>query len=153
MTRITAAARAGMTPSAWLAQLPGARAQQMARVRAAIKRRLPRGYEEVVQGGMLVYQVPRTRYADTYNGRPLWLAALAAPKSYLTLHLMPVYSNPGLLAALEAGFRAAGKRLQIGKACIHFQRADDLALDAIGDVIAAMPVAAWVAVAETARRR
>jgi hypothetical protein len=41
----------------------------------------------------------------------------------------------------------------MGKACIHFQRADDLALDVIGDIVAAVPVEKWVELAKAARRR
>jgi hypothetical protein len=115
--------------------------------------RLPNGYEEVVLNGMLVYQVPWSRYSDSYNGRPFWYAALAAPKSYLTLHLMPVYGSEKLARNLAEGFRAAGKTLNIGKACIRFQKADDLALDAVGDAVAAVPLDRWVAIAEAAKVR
>ncbi len=141
------------TVTGLLADLPPERSRELAVVRTAIRHHLPKGYEETVVNGMIVYQVPLSRYADTYNGQPLWLAALASPKSYLALHLMPVYRNPPLMAELERGFAAAGKRLDIGKACLHFRRADDLALDAIGRIIGSMPVDKWIAVAEAAWRR
>lgn len=102
---------------------------------------------------MIVYQVPWERCRDTYNGKPLWYAALAAPKSYLTLHLMPVYGSRRLADDLAEGFKAAGKKLDIGKACIRFQRADDLALDAIGRIVSSLPLEKWIAVAQAARRR
>lgn len=147
------AAQKSTTVAALLKQLPPERASELAQVRSVILAHLPSGYEEVVCNGMIVYQVPTARYGDTYNGQPLWLAAMAAPKSYLTLHLMPVYGSPSLLKALAEGFQRAGKRLDIGKACIHFRRAEDLALDAIGQVVALMPVDKWVAIAESRRRR
>ena len=102
---------------------------------------------------MIVYQVPAARVPKVYHGRPLWYAALAAPKSYLTLHLMPVYASPPLLARLKAGFKAAGKRLDIGQACIRYQRAEDLALDTIGEVVASLPLEKWIAVAAAAWKR
>ena len=102
---------------------------------------------------MLVYQVPFDRYPDTYNGQPLWYAALAAPKSYLTLHLMAVYGSERLANDVESGFRSAGKKLNIGKACIRFQEADDLALDVIGKAVAAVPLEKWVEIAKAARKR
>jgi hypothetical protein len=71
----------------------------------------------------------------------------------LTLHLMPVYASPVLLGRLQEGFRAAGKRLDIGKACIHFTRADDLPLECISEIVSAMPVAKWVEIARSARKR
>jgi hypothetical protein len=114
---------------------------------------LPAGYEEVISKNMLVYQVPLERYSDTYNGHPLWYVALASEKSYLSLHLMPVYGDKALARRLDEGFRAAGKRLDMGKACVHFKTADDLALDVVGEIVEAIPVDRWVQIAQAARRR
>ena len=125
----------------------------MSRVRDVVLAHLPPGYEEVVQRNMLVYQVPLEKCPDTYNGQALWYAALAAPKSYLTLHLMAVYGSAKLAKDVEDGFRAAGKTLNIGKACIRFQQVDDLALDVIGKAVAAVPVDQWVDIAKAARQR
>jgi len=139
-----------MTVTEYLAALPADRAAELRLVRAAIRNALPKGYEEAVAGKVIAYQVPLAVYPDTYNKQPLWLAALGAPKTTLTLHLMPVYGSPVLLRQLQDGFRAAGKRLDIGKACIHFKRADDLALECISEIVAGMPVSKWVAIARSA---
>lgn len=122
-------------------------------MREVILSNLPKGYEEAVSGRMLCYQVPLAAYPDTYNKRPLWYAALASEKSYLSLHLMSVYGDAGQLAKLKAGFTAAGKKLDMGKACIHFQSADDLPLPLIGGLVAAIPMERWIAIAKEARRK
>jgi len=141
------------TISQFLNDLPAERRDALERVRAAIRKHLPTGYEEVLSKGMIVYQVPLQRYSDTYNGHPLWFVALAAQKSYLALHFMPVYRNETLEQKLRAGFQASGKKLNMGKACIRFQRADDLDLSTIGEIVAGIPLEKWVAVAESWRRR
>ena len=141
-----------MTVAEYLASLPADRAAQVKRVRTAIRKALPDGYEESVAGNVIAYQVPLAAYPDTYNKQPLWLAALGAPKASLTLHFMPVYANPVLLRRLEAGFRAEGKRLNIGKACIHYKNADDLALDCICGIVSGIPMARWIAIAKAARK-
>jgi len=41
----------------------------------------------------------------------------------------------------------------MGKACIRFKKADDLALDVIGEVVAAVPLATYVAMAKAVWRR
>ena len=142
-----------VTVAAFLAALPAERAAQLRPVRAAIRRALPKGYEEAVAGNAIAFQVPLATYPDTYNGHPLWLAALAAPKTTLTLHLMPVYASPVVRARLEAGFAKAGKPLRMGKGCINFQTADDLALDVISEIVGGMPVDKWVAIARSSRKR
>lgn len=102
---------------------------------------------------MIVYEVPLELYPDTYNGHPLWYAALASEKNYLTLHLMMVYGSSKLAARLQDGFRAAGKKLNMGKACLRFQSADDLALDVIGEIVAGIPVDRYIEIAKAARSR
>jgi hypothetical protein len=141
------------TVATFLAKLPTERRREVERVRAVVRRHLPAGYEEVVSKNMLVYQVPLERYSGTYNGHPLWYAALASEKSYLSLHLMCVYGDPAQTQRLKDGFRAAGKKLDMGKACIHFKTADDLPMDVIGELVASIPLDRWVQIAQAARRR
>ena len=121
--------------SSFLANLPAERRREVERVREAVRRYLPAGY------------------ADTYNGHPLWYVALASEKSYLSLHLVPVYGDRALAQRLADGLRAAGKKLDMGKACIRFQTADDLPLDVIGQIVARIPPDRWVQIAQAARRR
>jgi hypothetical protein len=139
--------------STFLTNLPAERRREVERVRKEVRRNLPAGYEEVISKNMLVYQVPLKRYSDTYNGHPLWYVALASEKSCLSLHLMPIYGDRGLAQRLADGFQVAGKRLKMGKACIHFTTADELALDVVGQIVAAIPVDRWVEIAKGAHRR
>jgi hypothetical protein len=141
------------TVTAFFARLPTARRREVERIRSLIRRHLPDGYEETIGKNMLVYQVPLARYAETYNGQPLWYVALASEKSYLSLHLMSIYGDAAQSQRLKDGFRAAGKKLDMGKACIHFKSADDLPLDVIGAAVASVPVDRWIDIARGARRR
>jgi hypothetical protein len=128
------------------------RRKELEKVRQVIRKHLPAGYVETITKGMIVYEVPLAIYPDTFNGHALWYVALASERSYLSLHLMSVYGSPVLATRLKDGFAAAGKKLDMGKACVHFQRADDLALDAVGEIVAAVPMAKWIAIAKAARR-
>ena len=139
--------------SAFLATLPDDRRHEIERVRRLVRKHLPAGYEEVVSRNMLVYQVPLERYPNTYNGDPLMYAALASQKNYLALYLMSAYADAAQQKQLNDAFTAAGKKLNMGKSCIRFTRADDLAAEAIASAIASTPPDRWVQIAETARRR
>lgn len=139
--------------SAFLATLPDDRRHEIERVRRLVRKHLPAGYEEVVSRNMLVYQVPLERYPNTYNGEPLMYAALASQKNYLALYLMSAYADAAQQKQLNDAFTAAGKKLNMGKSCIRFTRADDLAAEAIASAIASTPPDRWVQIAETARRR
>jgi len=135
------------TVAAYLKGLPADRRTSLAAVRKVILKNLPRGYEEVMEWGMISYQVPLAVYPDTYNGRPLVYAGLASQKNHLAVYLSCVYGSAAIRGRLAAGFKAAGKRLDMGKSCIRFRSAGDLALDAIGAAIASLPMADYVAFA------
>ena len=78
------------TPAAYLASLPPERRKVVAAVRAVVKKRLPKGYVESMNWGMLAYEIPLSRYPDTYNKQPLMFVALAAQKNNYALYLTGV---------------------------------------------------------------
>jgi hypothetical protein len=139
------------TVDEYLDSLPVERRADLQTVRQVILRNLPAGYQEGMQYGMVSYCIPLERYPATYNKQPLTCVALAAQKNYLSLHLMCVYGSPDLRAWFEAEYRKSGKRLDMGKACLRFKRADDLPLDLIGRVVATTPVDRYIAHYESAR--
>ena len=139
------------TPSQYLASLPADRRKELAAVRAMVRKHIPDGYQEELLAGMIMWVIPRSRYPDTYNKQPLCYVALAAQKNYCSLYLMACYGDAGQLAALRHAFDAAGKKLDIGKSCVHFQKAGDLPLAAIGGLIAAISAEKWIAIYERSR--
>ena len=146
---------AATTVQGYLKGLPAERRAAVQAVRTAILKNLPKGYEEVSNWGMITYQVPLAVYPDTYNKQPLMYAALASQKNYMAVYLCNVYGIPALRKQVEAGFKAAGKKLDMGKSCIRFEALDDLPLDVIARAIAATPMDAFVAFAKrvTSKRR
>jgi hypothetical protein len=139
--------------AAYLASLPADRRAAVAHVRDAINARLPRGYQETMQFGMISWVVPASRLPATYNGQPLALASLASQKQHMALYLMSVYGNAELAAWFREAYRATGKKLDMGKSCVRFRAVDALALDVIGEAISRVPVDAYVAAYEVARSR
>jgi hypothetical protein len=141
------------TPAEYLAGQPPGRRRELARVRQVVRRHLPAGYREVINWGMITYEVPLSRFPTTYNGQPLCYAGLAAQKNHLSLHLLGAYSTPAQAKLLRDGFKKAGKKLNMGKSCIRFRTAEDLPLDVIGKVVAGTPVKKFIAMFEKARKR
>jgi hypothetical protein len=62
--------------------------------------------------------------------------------------MLTVYGDTKVEAKFRAGFKAAGKKLDMGKACVRFKTADALALDVVADTIRAAPVEAYIATYE-----
>ena len=139
------------TPDAYLQGLAPDRRAALTTVRAVILASLPNGYEESISSGMIVYGVPASRFM-TPDKKPLWYVALAAQKNFNSLYLMSAYGSEDHARRLREGFARAGKKLDMGKSCIHFRDADDLALDVIGELVASIPVEKWIAIFTASRR-
>ena len=141
------------TPAAYLASLPPERRKVIAAVRAVVRKRLPKGYVETMNWGMLSYEIPLNRYPDTYNKRPLMYLALAAQKNNYAFYMTGVSGEKALMDRLVAAYAAAGKKLEMGKSCLQFKTLEELPLDIIGDIVASTPVERRIEVAEAARRK
>jgi len=139
------------TVADYLAELPADRRAEIKRVRDLINSVLPAGYREGMGHGMIGWVIPLERYPDTYNKQPLAYAALAAQKNSNSLYLNCVYASKERTERLKAAFATAGKKLDIGKSCIRFKKADDLALDAIAEEIASTTPDEYIRIYEEAR--
>ena len=139
------------TVEEYLDELADDRRATLEAVRDVVRANLPDGYEETVQFGMISYVVPLERYPKTYNRQALQYAALASQKNYVSLYLMNVYGNEETERWFVDRYRASGKRLDMGKACVRFKSIDDLPLDLIGETIARTPVDDFIALYEKAR--
>jgi uncharacterized protein YdhG (YjbR/CyaY superfamily) len=121
----------------YLAGLTQERRSAIESVRQVILDNLPAGYEEVMNWGMITYQVPLQDFPDTYNGKPLMYAALASQKNHMAVYLTAIYADEAARQKFETAYLQTGKRFDVGKSCVRFKKLDDLPLDLIGRSIAA----------------
>jgi len=132
------------TVADYLAKLPPDRRQSIEQVREIILKNLPEGYEEVMNWGMITYQVPLEIYPDTYNKKPLMYAALANQKNHMAVYLTGIYMDEKLNQEFRDSYKKTGKRYDIGKSCVRFRKLDDLPLPLIGESIKAMEMDEFV---------
>lgn len=135
------------TVKEYLAGLPDDRRAAIEAVRRVILKSLPKGYEEAMGYGMLAYVVPHRLWPAGYHcdpKQPLIYAALASQKNHMALYLMCAYGDREVDAWFRAAYKASGKKLDMGKSCVRFKKLEDLPLDVIGEVVARVPVAAFL---------
>jgi len=148
---VPTAEKSATTVAGYLAALPPDRRKVIEVVRNVIRDHVPDGYREAVEWGCIGWSVPLERFPNTYNGQPLVYVALGAQKNHYSLHVMSVYGDAKREATFRAAFAKAGRKLDMGKACVRFRSLDDLPLDVIAREVESFPVAAWIARYETAR--
>lgn len=123
------------TVDEYLTELPPERRIDVERIRGMILANLPDGYVETMRWGMITYEVPLEAYPNTYNGQPLMFLALAAQKRHLALYLTNVAFVPGGEDRFRARYLETGKKLDMGRSCLRFKDADDLAIELIAETI------------------
>ena len=140
------------TPEAYLDELPKERADLVARLRNLVNDNLPGGYAERMSWGMIRWEVPLETYPDTYNGQPLVYAALAAQKNHTALYLNCVYASEERSERMRSAWAATGRKLDMGKSCLRFKRAEDVAEAVLAETIRSIPVERFIAEHEAGRR-
>jgi uncharacterized protein DUF1801 len=146
-------AKKAATVSEYLAALPPDRRAAIEHVRKVILENLPKGYQESLTWGVLSYEVPLARLPETYNGQPLGYVALASQKNYMSLHLMNVYGDEKAARWFKSAFKATGKKLEMGKACIRFKKVEDLPLEVVAEAIRRTPMDEWVRIYQASRAK
>ena len=131
------------TPDAYIAEQPADRAAELSRVRDAVNAALPDGYVEGMAWGMICWEVPMAVSGPTYNGQPLAYVALGAQKNYNALYVP--YGSNDRSERFRRRFIASGRKLDMGKSCVRFRKADDVDLDAVAELIGALSPDEFVA--------
>ncbi|HUQ67936.1 MAG TPA: DUF1801 domain-containing protein [Planctomycetaceae bacterium] len=126
----------------YLSELPPDRRDALNAVRQVFLANIDDNCEEGLQYGMIGYYIPHRVYPAGYHcdpNQPLTYACLGSRKNHLTLSLMPVYGDGELAKWFRTAWAKAGKKLNMGAACIQFKRLDDLPLEVIAEAIRRVP--------------
>lgn len=141
------------TVEEYLEGLPEDRRMVVSEIRQLILENIPSGYVETMNWGMISYEIPLERYPTTYNKQPLSYIGLAAQKNNYSLYLTCAYADAEQAALLQEGFKQAGKKLDMGKSCLHFRKVEDLPLDVIARTVAATTPEEMISLYEKSRKR
>ena len=110
------------TVTDYIDNLPTDRKLTISKVRDIILSNLPKGIEEVMNWGMIAYQIPIKSYPNTYNRQPLMYAALASQKNHMAVYLSGIYSDEKLRKKLIEDYKLTGKKMDLGKSCVKFRK-------------------------------
>ena len=97
-------------------------------------------------------EIPLARYARYLQWAAPVLRGSGGEKNRNALYLMDVYQDPSQAKRLRDGFRKAGKKLDMGKSCLRFQKPEDLELGVIGEIISRTSPESFIARHEASRR-
>lgn len=143
------------TVADYLASLPADRRAEIETVRKVIRDNLDPRFQETMQYGMIGYSVPHSIYPAGYHcdpKQPLPYGGLASQKNHLSVYLMCLYGESPELAWFTSAWKKSGRKLDMGKCCIRFKKAADLALDVLGEAIRRVNVDRYIGYYEASLR-
>ena len=139
---------AATTVDQYMTELPDERKPAMEKLRAIIRKNLPKGFEETMNYGMMGYVVPHSVYPAGYHcdpKLPLPFMGLASQKNSINFYHMGIYANPELLAWFTAEFPKHVKgKPDMGKSCLRFKKPEQIPYDLIGELVKKVSAEEWI---------
>jgi hypothetical protein len=139
------------SPEEYIESLPEDRQEIISKIRKVLLKNLPKGFKEVMSYGMLGYVVPHSIYPDGYHcdpKLPLPFISLASQKSHIALYHMGLYGGKHLEWFQKEWQKVSPKKLDMGKSCIRFKKAEDVPIELIGRLAAKITPSEWIEVYE-----
>jgi uncharacterized protein YdhG (YjbR/CyaY superfamily) len=141
----------------YINELPEDRKTAMLKLRETILTNIPKGFTEEMSYGMIGYVVPHSIYPNGYHCNPklpLPFINIASQKNFIALYHMGIYANPELLKWFTDEFpKHSSQKLDMGKSCIRFKKADQIPFDLIAELVQKMSVAEWIAIYESQMKK
>lgn len=137
--------------------IPEDRREPMNKLREVIIKNLPKGFHEQINYGMLGWVVPHSTYPAGYHcdpKQPLPFLAIASQKNFIALYHMGIYADKELHDWFVAEFPNHSKyKLDMGKSCMRFKKADAIPFELIGQLVAKMTSEQWIVLYEKNLKR
>lgn len=145
------------TVDEYIQGLPPERQEVIKKLRATIKKHLPKGFKEEMSYGMIGYVVPFSTYPKGYHcdaKLPLPFINLGSQKNHISLHNLGIYGNEKLADWFTEEYaRLNIGKLDMGKGCIRFKKIDSIPYELIGQLVSKISVQDWIKLYEEKIRK
>ena len=144
-------------PLEYIESLSEDRKEAILKIRSAIFQNLPKGFEEVMNYGMLGYVVPHSIYPNGYHcdpKLPLPFMGLASQKNNISFYHMGIYEEPQLLDWFISEYpKHVKSKLDMGKSCIRFKKMNEIPFALIGELVGKLTPEKWIELYESTFRK
>jgi Domain of unknown function (DU1801) len=136
------------TADAYIDELPEDRRPIIQKLRVIIKEHLPKGYEEDMAYGMIVYVIPKSIYPKGYHCPPfppLGLLSIASQKHFIGFYHLGLYMNVALMDWWVTEYpRHTKAKLDMGKSCVRFKKMGDIPFDLIAELCTKISIETYI---------
>jgi len=145
------------SPDQYIGQLADDRKDAMTKLRQTILDNLPEGFEETMNYGMIGYVVPKSIYPAGYHcdpKLPLPFINIASQKNFVAIYHLGLYADKPLMDWFTSEYPKHTKaKLDMGKSCIRFKKAEHIPFDLIGQLAGKLTVEKWIEMYESNFRK
>ncbi len=132
----------------YISQLPEDRKEAIENLRKIISENLPKGFKEEMSYGMIGFVVPKSIYPKGYHCSPelpLPFLNIASQKNSINIYHMGIYADEKLLNWFVSEFpKYSKKKLDMGKSCMRFKKAEDIPFQLIGELASKITPEQWI---------
>ncbi|TXI95240.1 DUF1801 domain-containing protein [Chryseobacterium sp. WX] len=141
----------------YISKIPEERQEAFKKLFDTVNDNLPKGFEDAVNYGMIGWVVPLAKYPAGYHcapGTPLPFINIASQKNFIALYHMGLYSTPELLDWFVTEYpKYSKKKLDMGKSCVRFKKAEDIPFELIAELSKKMTADDWIKIYESQYKR
>lgn len=136
------------TPDEYIQLVEETKQEALSKLREVINANIPKDFEECIAYGMLAWVVPHSLYPAGYHCSPqlpLPFANVAAQKNFISIYHMCLYANDELKEWFVGEHqKVSPKKLDMGKSCIRYKKAEDIPFDLIGELFTKITPEQWI---------
>ena len=136
------------TVAEYVKELPADRQAAIEQMRTVIQKKLPKGFQEEMNYGMIGYVVPHTLYPKGYHCKPtdpLPFMNIASQKNFIAVYHMGLYADPELMKWFTTEYpKHSTQKLDMGKSCIRFKKPEQIPFKLIGELASKMSPKQWI---------
>ncbi|MGL5892272.1 MAG: DUF1801 domain-containing protein [Bacteroidia bacterium] len=145
------------TTDEYIAALSADRKEIVSAMRDTVMKNLPKGFQEEMSYGMIGFVVPHSLYPAGYHcdpKLPLPFISIASQKSHIGFYHMGMYANQELLNWFVSEWpKHSKKKLDMGKSCVRFKKAEDVPLELIAALVKKIKPKDWIELYELQLKR
>lgn len=145
------------SPEEYFSNVPEERLLALEKLRKVILDNLPKGFEEGMSYGMIGYYVPHSIYPNGYHcdtKLPLPFMSFASQKNSINFYHMGIYADKKLFDWFVSEYpKYSKKKLDMGKSCMRFKKAEDIPFQLIGELVQKISVQNWIETYESAFKK
>lgn len=137
----------------WIQNLTEDRREVMLKLVETIEQHIPSEFQMKVVKEFVHFVVPLEIYPNGYHctpGEPLPFVSLASQKNNMAIYHMGLYMMPKDLEWFQNEYpNYSKKKLDMGKSCIRFKKAEDIPFELIGKLMERISAADYIEVYES----